>query len=263
MWKIRKILVASSEEGRLREQICCSAPWADAILAAVCAGNQQTLRKLYPPGGKSETGMKKCPTCNKWCPPNSSGGSLCCDCECHATAARFLAWAKSPMRRELVRDLVALSWPSAICYRDFVANPMSGLLATELKDQEPPRPVAGTESFGWMPDLVPSEWREGGEAPARKTDIDRGRVAVEIALRRLKPRAGRRVAPGCCLPVLAEGEECLKNEIKHFEDHKPVTPPKFEDFSGGDIDSAWIARGVIPSTAVLNYKIRKGPFQRS
>jgi hypothetical protein len=110
----------SPEETQLREKVCCSVGWADAVLATL-DGKKRIPKELYPPGGKAETGMQKCPDCGKWCPPNGPKGSPCCDCELE----QRWKWITAPERKDLWPKRRSLWWPRAMPFTELVGRVLS------------------------------------------------------------------------------------------------------------------------------------------
>jgi hypothetical protein len=218
------------DERLLRDRVC-SAPWADTVLEAIRRGeSQEAIRKLYPPGGKIETGMRKCPECGKWCPPNGPSGMQCCDCACQLAEEQIREWAK------LLPDLYRCWWPRGMHFIEFLGQ-LDNLATRGLLEYSRPK----------------RQPRGGGDAiHSRKTDADRYRKAAEIAKRHLKGRSGARISPGCRLPVLPENEDSLQKEIAYYASHRPEVLPEAKEFALTDILFYWISLGVIPSATKVN-----------
>lgn len=264
-------------ERLLRGKVCCSAAWADAVLTAIRAG--KTVTEFYPPGGKAETGMRQCPDCGKWCPPNIISPS-CCDCELERCWERL----ESPARKDLWPELRRLWWPRARPFTELVGRILQvcrqfgPAIQTEDHLERVMNEVYGFDTLGKedadsLPEetgnvfylhgagdegtVCPEEWCLGEEGPRKRADAAPYLASARIALSRLRNNIRRHIALGCQLPLLDENDQSLRKEIEHYHGKHPAVQPDVEDFLRADIAEYWIALGVIQSAAEPNYRIRK------
>jgi len=113
---------------RLRDEVCCSEPWVDALVSPSANPDFWILRsERYPPGSR-DTLMRECPTCKRICPPLENGERLCSDCEAELVEERYEHWVSDPSRKGLRPILDRLHRINAIRYDEFMAWPTSGVL---------------------------------------------------------------------------------------------------------------------------------------
>ncbi len=261
-------------ERLLREKVCCSAPWADAALAETRAG--KTVTEFYPPGGKAETGMRKCPDCGKWCPPNIVSPS-CCDCELEQS----WEWLDSPARKHLWPELRRLWWLRAMPFTELVGQMLRAwrtarpALASENRSEERSARLlsdmcecdtieeGGAAAYGTKADNASApedvsdpedafdteaafdteEWLASEDGPRKRAATATYLESAKIELFRLRNNTRRHIALGCKLPVLNENDQSLRREIAHYQRNKPPIPPDVKEFSRADIAEYWIALG--------------------
>jgi hypothetical protein len=107
-------------------------------------------------------------------------------------------------------------------------------------------------------EFIPEEWAMDEGSPRGKAGAEnRYQAVVEKAVRRLNPRRGRRISPGCQLSILPENEASLRREIAYYQAHSPSVSPDIKKSSKVDIAEYWTALGVIPSAAHNSFGFRK------
>ncbi len=209
----------------LRDKVCCSQPWVDAVVVSE-AGNHgriwYRLDGVFPPGG-NKTLMRKCPSCGRICPPNGQKGNPCCDCEAADSWLAIHRYERSQCYRDLVPDLLHRHWPSAISYSDFLADPRAGLPGTDKQSLRFARIVERLTSLDATCG-TPDEGPVASDESILGNVLD-PRVAVSIAVGHLtRPREGSRKHPGCQLVLLPETEEGLRKEICHYQETGRIMP---------------------------------------
>ena len=245
-------LTAARLRMELRRQNYCSWPWVKALVAPIAGDSTwQYLPHLYPPGGR-ETLMRKCPLCERMRPPNSSGGSICCNCEVERSEVK---WYR---RRNFRQAMPHLWWrrplPNAVFMKGLIAAPIEQPCPWCLGNDHIRREKRGVRQCTrcgthwdgrprrrptptFSADTQSDDFTIHEENAFYVDEEDKGsdnaggltRISAEIAMNRMNPpkEAGR--APGSGIfPLLSESAGALEKEIAYFDAHgrpKPSTSP--------------------------------------
>ena len=216
----------------LQTKVFCSPYWQENCCREVETPRGKMIRidhDTYPPGGKSQTAMRRCSICGKWAPRDVTEPA-CPDCITETQEqvfAEHLRLIREDGEYGLIRALLRLHWKRHYI-RPRKANDDGGpdesaFLPDHLIELQDDSLLPMTPEMLTFPEQQTTSGRhwlaevlDMPEKPVQRTSA--GAVARTIRRHLLwAAKDSPRRAIGCSVILLPESEEKLREEIIHYE----------------------------------------------